>query len=150
VIMTALTESSLRVLSNSSAYPHSAGIPNDGDDSDHDSVGMSQQRPTAGWGTAENLMDPVWSSRAFYGGPNGPNSGSARGLVDIDDWQSMDPGAAAQAVQSPRIRVGTPSTSRSPKRSSAPSAESRSPPSSTARDPPLTCPPTSRKRSWGP
>ena len=44
-------------------------------------------------------MDPVWSSRAFYGGPNGPNHGSPRGLLDIDGWQSMDPGAAAQAVQ---------------------------------------------------
>jgi hypothetical protein len=98
-IMTALTESSLRVLSNTSAYPPSAGIPNDGDGSDHDSVGLFQQRPAAGWGTVENLMDPVWSSRAFYGGPNGPNHGSPRGLLDIDGWQTMDPGAAAQAVQ---------------------------------------------------
>lgn len=98
-IMTALTESSLRVLSNTSAYPHSADIPNDGDGSDHDSVGLFQQRPAAGWGTVENLMDPVWSSRAFYGGPNGPNHGSPRGLLDIDGWQSKDPGAASQAVQ---------------------------------------------------
>ncbi len=44
-------------------------------------------------------MDPVWSSRAFYGGPSGPNHGSPRGLLDIDGWQTMDPGAAAQAVQ---------------------------------------------------
>ena len=97
--MTALTESSLRVLSNTGAYPDSGNIPNDGDGSDHDSVGLFQQRPAAGWGTVENLMDPVWSSRAFYGGPNGPNHGSPRGLLDIDDWASMDPGAAAQAVQ---------------------------------------------------
>ncbi|KRF32275.1 hypothetical protein ASG94_17485 [Nocardioides sp. Soil805] len=98
-IMTALTESSLRVLSNTSASPISAGIPNDGDGSDHDSVGLFQQRPAAGWGTVENLMDPVWSSRAFYGGASGPNHGSPRGLLDIDGWQRMDPGAAAQAVQ---------------------------------------------------
>ena len=98
-VMTALTESSLRVLSNTRAYPHSANIPNDGDGSDHDSVGLFQQRPAAGWGTVENLMDPVWSSRAFYGGPKGPNHGSPRGLLDIDGWESMDPGAAAQAVQ---------------------------------------------------
>lgn len=98
-IMTALTESSLRVLSNTSAYPQSANIPNDGDGSDHDSVGLFQQRPAAGWGTVENLMDPVWSSRAFYGGQDGPNHGSPRGLLDIDGWQSMDPGAAAQTVQ---------------------------------------------------
>lgn len=98
-IMTALTESSLRVLSNIGAYPHSGNIPNDGDGSDHDSVGLFQQRPAAGWGSVENLMDPVWSSRAFYGGPSGPNHGSARGLLDIDGWASMEPGAAAQAVQ---------------------------------------------------
>jgi hypothetical protein len=98
-IMTALTESSLRVLSNTSAYPDSGNIPNDGDGSDHDSVGLFQQRPAAGWGSVENLMDPVWSSRAFYGGPSGPNHGSPRGLLDIDAWQTMDPGAAAQAVQ---------------------------------------------------
>ena len=98
-IMTALTESSLRVLSNTGAYPDSGNIPNDGDGSDHDSVGLFQQRPAAGWGSVENLMDPVWSSRAFYGGPSGPNHGSPRGLLDIDGWASIEPGAAAQAVQ---------------------------------------------------
>jgi cell wall-associated NlpC family hydrolase len=41
----------------------------------------------------------VWSSRAFYGGPHGPNHGSPRGLLDIDGWQTLDPGTAAQAVQ---------------------------------------------------
>lgn len=98
-LMTALTESSLRVLSNTSAYPGSANFPNDGDGSDHDSVGLFQQRPAAGWGTVMNLMDPVWSSRAFYGGPTGPNHGSPRGLLDIPDWQTLEPGETAQAVQ---------------------------------------------------
>ncbi|WP_185996623.1 C40 family peptidase [Nocardioides campestrisoli] len=98
-LMTAITESSLRVLSNTTAYPASGNLPNDGDGSDHDSVGLFQQRPAAGWGTVENLMDPVWSSRAFYGGPNGPNNGSPRGLLDLDGWETMEPGAAAQAVQ---------------------------------------------------
>jgi cell wall-associated NlpC family hydrolase len=98
-IMAALTESSLRVLSNTSAYPESDQFPNDGNGGDHDSVGLFQQRPTAGWGRVENLMDPVWSSRAFYGGPDGPNHGSPRGLLDLDGWQTLDPGAAAQAVE---------------------------------------------------
>ena len=98
-LMTALTESSFRVLSNTGAYPDSADIPNDGDGSDHDSLGLFQQRPAAGWGTVVNLMDPVWSSRAFYGGPTGPNHGSPRGLLDIPDWQTLDPGETAQAVQ---------------------------------------------------
>jgi hypothetical protein len=98
-IMTAITESSLRVLSNTRAYPESGSLPNDGNGGDHDSLGLFQQRPAAGWGSIANLMDPVRSSRAFYGGPNGPNKGSPRGLLDLDGWQSMDPGAAAQAVQ---------------------------------------------------
>lgn len=98
-IMTALTESTIRVLSNTSAYPESGSIPNDGNGGDHDSVGLFQQRPAAGWGTVQHLMDPTWSSRAFYGGTTGPNHGSPRGLLDIDGWQTMDPGAAAQAVQ---------------------------------------------------
>lgn len=98
-VMTSMTESSLRVLSNTSAYPESASISNDGNGSDHDSVGLFQQRPAAGWGAIRNLMDPVWSSRAFYGGPSGPNHGSPRGLLDIDGWQTMDLGVAAQAVQ---------------------------------------------------
>ncbi|WP_232820114.1 C40 family peptidase [Nocardioides allogilvus] len=98
-IMTALTESSLRVLSNTGAYPESDDLPNDGNGGDHDSLGLFQQRPAAGWGRVAKLMDPVWSSRAFYGGPSGPNHGSPRGLLDIDGWQTMDPGAAAQAVQ---------------------------------------------------
>lgn len=34
--------------------------------------------------TAAVLADAVWSSRAFYGGPSGPNHGSPRGLLDID------------------------------------------------------------------
>lgn len=98
-LMAALTESSLRVLSNTSAYPSSADIPNDGDGGDNDSLGLFQMRPSTGWGSVANLMDPVWSSGAFYGGPNGPNHGSPRGLLDIDDWQTMDPGAAAQTVE---------------------------------------------------
>ncbi len=98
-LMTALTESSLRVLSNTTAYPGSADRPNDGNGSDHDSLGMFQQRPAAGWGAVNYLMDPVWSSRAFYGGLTGPNHGSPRGLLDIPDWQTLDPGDAAQAVQ---------------------------------------------------
>lgn len=94
-----LTESRLRMLANTGAYPESGSFPNDGDASDHDSLGIFQMRPQAGWGTVAELMDPVYQSRAFYGGPDGPNHGSPRGLLDIPGWQQMDPGAAAQAVE---------------------------------------------------
>ncbi len=94
-----LTESRLRMLANTGAYPESGSFPNDGDASDHDSLGIFQMRPQAGWGTVAELMDPVYQSRAFYGGPDGPNYPSPRGLLDIPGWQGMDPGAAAQAVE---------------------------------------------------
>lgn len=98
-LMAALTESTLRMLSNTSAYPESSDFPNDGDGGDHDSLGLFQMRPSTGWGTVADLMDPDYQARAFYGGPTGPNRGSPRGLLDIPGWQSMDKGAAAQAVE---------------------------------------------------
>jgi len=98
-LMAALTESTLHVLSNISAYPQSASYPNDGDGSDHDSLGLFQMQPPDGWGSVANLMDPVWSTRAFYGGPDGPNHGSPAGLLDVPNWQNLSLGAAAQAVE---------------------------------------------------
>lgn len=97
-IMMALQESSLRVLANVNV-PASLQYPHDGLGSDHDSLGTAQQRPAAGWGTVEQLMDPKYNVRAFYGGPAGPNRGSPPGLLDIRGWQSMNKGQAAQAVQ---------------------------------------------------
>ncbi|WP_320536152.1 C40 family peptidase [Pseudarthrobacter sp. IC2-21] len=97
-LMMALQESSLRVLANANV-PASLSYPHDGVGSDHDSLGSAQQRPAAGWGTIEQLMDSTYIVRAFYGGPNGPNHGSPRGLLDIRGWQSMTKGQAAQAVQ---------------------------------------------------
>ncbi|MFE5835817.1 C40 family peptidase [Arthrobacter sp. NPDC056493] len=97
-IMMALQESSLRVLANSNV-PASLRFPHDGVGSDHDSLGTAQQRPAAGWGSVEQLMDPTYNVRAFYGGPNGPNHGSPQGLLDIPGWQFMSKGQAAQAVQ---------------------------------------------------
>ncbi len=97
-IMMALQESSLRMLANTSV-PASLNFPNDGVGRDHDSIGSAQQRPAAGWGTVEQLMDAAYNARAFYGGPSGPNRGSPRGLLDIPGWQAMDKGLAAQAVQ---------------------------------------------------
>lgn len=98
-LMAALTESTLRQLANTSAYPESANYPNDGDGSDHDSLGLFQMRPQSGWGTVAELMDPTYQARAFFGGPDGPNYPSPRGLLDIPGWQQMDKGEAAQAVE---------------------------------------------------
>ena len=98
-IMAALTESTLRMLSNTSTYPQSADYPNDGDGGDHDSLGLFQMRPQSGWGTVADLMDPTYQAKAFFGGLTGPNYPSPRGLLDIPGWESMDKGEVAQAVE---------------------------------------------------
>ena len=98
-LMAALAESSLRMLSNTSAYPSSAGYPSDGIGSDHDSLGLFQMRPSAGWGTVGQLMDATYQARAFYGGPTGPNHPAPRGLLDIRGWRDLPKPAAAQAVE---------------------------------------------------
>lgn len=94
-----LTESRLLMYANTGAYPDSARYPHDGDGSDHDSLGIFQMRPAAGWGTVAELMDPTYQARAFFGGPTGPNGGAPRGLLDIAGWTSLSAVAAAQAVE---------------------------------------------------
>jgi murein DD-endopeptidase MepM/ murein hydrolase activator NlpD len=98
-LIAALTESTLRMLSNTAAWPDSADYDNDGDGSDHDSLGLFQMRPSTGWGTVEELMDPAYQARAFMGGPTGPNHPSPRGLLDIPGWKTMPKGDAAQQVE---------------------------------------------------
>jgi hypothetical protein len=66
---------------------------------DRDSVGLFQQRPSQGWGTITQIMDPEYSARAFFGGPSGPNAGKIRGLLDVRNWSTMPLAKAAQAVQ---------------------------------------------------
>ncbi|MFC6355856.1 muramidase family protein [Luethyella okanaganae] len=66
---------------------------------DRDSLGLFQQRPSAGWGTPEQAMDPVRASLAFFGGASNPNPGATLGLLDIPGWESLSVTQAAQAVQ---------------------------------------------------
>lgn len=66
---------------------------------DRDSIGLFQQRPSAGWGTPEAIMNPAHAARLFYGGASNPNKGITRGLLEISGWQSMTLTQAAQAVQ---------------------------------------------------
>ncbi len=98
-LMAALTESTLRMLANTGTYPESGSYPNDGNGSDHDSLGLFQMRPQSGWGTVAELMDPKYQAAAFFGGLTGPNYPSPRGLLDIPGWQSMGLGEVAQAVE---------------------------------------------------
>lgn len=98
-IMVGLVESGLLNLANSTV-PESLGLPQQGTPgSDHDSVGVFQQRPSAGWGTVSELMTPAYAAKAFFGGPSGPNGGSPRGLLDVPGWEDLPLGVAAQRVQ---------------------------------------------------
>ena len=55
---------------------------------DRDSVGLFQQRPSQGWGSVEEIMDPVYSTGKFYDG-----------LVKVDGYTDLEVTVAAQAVQ---------------------------------------------------
>jgi hypothetical protein len=55
---------------------------------DRDSVGLFQQRPSQGWGTQGQVMDPMYSTNAFYDA-----------LVKVDGYQDMRITEAAQLVQ---------------------------------------------------
>jgi hypothetical protein len=55
---------------------------------DRDSVGVLQQRPSQGWGTAAQLHDIHFATRAFL-----------TALLKIDNWQTMDLADTIQAVQ---------------------------------------------------
>lgn len=63
---------------------------------DRDSLGLFQQRTSQGWGTEAQILDPVLSSKAFYGVASHTSN---PGLLDISGWQSMSVTRAAQAVQ---------------------------------------------------
>ncbi|AZS36554.1 N-acetylmuramoyl-L-alanine amidase sle1 [Microbacterium lemovicicum] len=66
---------------------------------DRDSLGLFQQRPSTGWGTAAEVTDPGYATRVFFGGASDPNGYDTRGLLDIAGWESMSFADAAQAVQ---------------------------------------------------
>lgn len=58
------------------------------DHGDRDSLGLFQQRPSQGWGTAQQILDPVYSTNAFYDS-----------LVKIDGYSRLPLTVAAQKVQ---------------------------------------------------
>ena len=55
---------------------------------DRDSVGLFQQRPSQGWGTKQQLMDPYYATGKFYDA-----------LVKIDNWENADITDVAQKIQ---------------------------------------------------
>ncbi len=55
---------------------------------DRDSLGLFQQRPSQGWGSPQEILDPVYASTRFY-----------QALLGVSGWQQLTLGQAAQAVQ---------------------------------------------------
>jgi hypothetical protein len=55
---------------------------------DRDSLGLFQQRPSQGWGTRRQILDPVYSTNAFYDA-----------LDKVEGYETMRITEAAQAVQ---------------------------------------------------
>jgi hypothetical protein len=55
---------------------------------DHDSLGLFQQRPSQGWGTPAQLTDPVYAATKFY-----------EHLTKVVGWQNRPLTEVAQAVQ---------------------------------------------------
>jgi hypothetical protein len=55
---------------------------------DRDSLGLFQQRPSQGWGTREQILDPVHATNAFYDA-----------LAKVDGYENMEITVAAQHVQ---------------------------------------------------
>jgi len=58
------------------------------DRGDRDSLGLFQQRPSQGWGTPQQIQDPVYAAGRFYDE-----------LVKIDGYRNMSITDAAQRVQ---------------------------------------------------
>lgn len=86
-LMAAYQESKLLVLANPTV-PESLSRPHQGQASNADSVGTFQQRPSTGWGTVAQLMDPTFAATAYL-----------RALANVPRWQELPAWRAAQAVQ---------------------------------------------------
>jgi hypothetical protein len=55
---------------------------------DHDSAGLFQQRPSQGWGSFDQVTDPIYASQAFFSA-----------LLKVEQWEQLPVTKAAQAVQ---------------------------------------------------
>lgn len=75
------------------AVPESLSFPHDAVGSDHDSIGLFQQRPS--WGSVAQRMNPRESAGMFLN------------ELKRHDWRNMDRAAACQAVQRSAFSTGS-------------------------------------------
>src|SRR5699024_8483851 len=106
-INVAMVETNLRNLANDGSFRYRPGVmsrsawnkarevaqtsmdqPHDGTGSDWDSVGLFQQRPSAGWGEVADLMDPATATTKFFDA-----------MEDVDGWHTITGPELAQRVQ---------------------------------------------------
>jgi hypothetical protein len=59
-----------------------------GERNDHDSLGLFQQRPSKGWGSEEQILDPRYAADRFY-----------TALLRVKGWEAMRVTEAGQRVQ---------------------------------------------------
>jgi hypothetical protein len=55
---------------------------------DRDSLGLFQQRPSQGWGSASQILNPTFAATSFF-----------HALARVDGWQTLSVNDAAQRVQ---------------------------------------------------
>lgn len=108
-LMTGMQESSLRVLANDGAWEYkeptrvmtreqwnearkvvikSLDLPHEGVGHAWDALGIMQQRPSAGWGSVEQIMNPSYAAKKFF-----------EGLKKVPNWESLPYELAAEKVQ---------------------------------------------------
>lgn len=50
---------------------------------DRDSLGLFQQRPSQGWGTPEEIMDPVYAANAYYNAQQRIDNRVGKDMIDV-------------------------------------------------------------------
>lgn len=108
-LMTSIQESSLTILANDGTWEYPEGTqimsktewdqakkiaitsldgPHEGVGHAWDALGILQQRPSAGWGTVKQIMNPTYAAATFFDR-----------LQNIEGWDEMPYEQAAEAVQ---------------------------------------------------
>ncbi|PCC27066.1 hypothetical protein CIK76_18925 [Glutamicibacter sp. BW80] len=108
-LMTALQESTLTRLANDGKWKYPEGsrvmtkaqwkearkvvlksmdLPHEGVGSAWDALGLFQQRPSAGWGSVEQILKPEYGAKKFF-----------EALKKVDNWENIPYHLAAEKVQ---------------------------------------------------
>jgi hypothetical protein len=72
---------------------------------DRDSLGLFQQRPSQGWGTAEQILDPEYATNQFYDALIRVEGYSSMGIADAAQEVQRSADGSAYAQHEPKARV---------------------------------------------